>query len=73
MTMQNNFLGGFGYHGNWLVVFGVVSRVNFLRRYSISGLEPPVTSPLKKKVNFQPLSQCCAALDHVPMDFNLTC
>ena len=76
MTVQKwSVLGGFGYHGNFLVFFWfLVCRVsNFVRRYSISGLEPPVTSPLKKKVNFQPLSQCCAALDHVPMDFNLTC
>ena len=38
-------LGGFGYHGNLLVVFGfwfLVRRVsNFVRRYSRSGLECP--------------------------------
>ena len=45
-TMQTSYiLGGIGYHGNLLAVFGfrfLVCRVsNFVRRYSEPGFESP--------------------------------
>ncbi len=51
VTAQKSYvLGGFGYHGNLLVVFRfwfLVCRVsNFVCRYSESGLETPGTDDL---------------------------